>query len=117
MGVRGRPRLPRAYVTMDGATAGLIGGILGSVLGCLGGALGTYFSIRNARPGPQRRFMIKSSVAMWIIVLIMAGMIWASMTGLLPQWTVWLAQGLFFILLGPAIYFGNKRYANLAKDE
>ncbi len=49
---------------------GLIGGIVGSVLGIAGGLVGTYFSIKNTKGPRERRFMIRSSVVVWLGVSV-----------------------------------------------
>lgn len=47
---------------------GLIGGIVGSSIGLIGGLIGTYMSIKNTRTQAERRFMIRASILMWIVL-------------------------------------------------
>ena len=101
---------------MDGATLGWVGGILGAVIGILGGVVGTYFSIRNARPGSQRRFIIRAATAMWIVMVLFGAVILLAVLGTLPLWTLWAAQGVFFVGLGPAIVLVNRRYRALEEE-
>src|SRR4030095_8219268 len=48
---------------------GIYGGaIMGSCIGVLGGAVGTWCSIRNTRTPAERAFMIRCSIAAWLLV-------------------------------------------------
>lgn len=102
---------------MDAATLGWIGGILGAVIGILGGVAGTYFSIKNAKPGSQRRFMTRCATVMWTVVVLFGAVILLAILGTLPLWTLWAAQGVFFVGLGPAIVLVNRRYRALEEDD
>ena len=51
---------------MDLVSSGMIGGIVGAVFGVAGGGFGTWCSIRKAPPGPQRRFVVRCAVYMWL---------------------------------------------------
>ncbi len=54
---------------MNPGFIGLIGGIVGGIIGVAGGLLGTYFSIKNTNGPRERAFVIKASMACWILVL------------------------------------------------
>ena len=73
---------------MDPSMFGWIGGIVGSGIGVLGGVFGTYCSLKATKPGPERRLMIRWSVAMWIgVTAFVAAML------LLPnpyRWLMWI---------------------------
>lgn len=102
---------------MTGAEWGLIGGIAGGVIGTLGGAVGTWASIRNARPGPPRRFMIRAALAMWLVLALLFGLIVLASIGVLPHWMIWATQTVFFVGLGPAIMIGNRRLRTLEQAD
>ncbi len=44
------------------------GAILGSCIGLLGGLFGTWCSIRNTQSPAERAFMIRCSIAVWLLV-------------------------------------------------
>ncbi|MBB4284668.1 hypothetical protein [Roseospira goensis] len=98
---------------MTGATWGWIGGIAGTLIGLAGGAYGSWCSIRNARPGPPRRFMVWSVVILWLVLGVLMGLIGLVVAGMLPRWTVWVAQTAFLLALGPAIVLGNRHLSRL----
>jgi hypothetical protein len=45
---------------------GWIGAIVGGALGLLGGVIGTYMSIKNTCTQAERKFIIRTSILMWI---------------------------------------------------
>lgn len=98
---------------MDGATWGWIGGIAGGVVGVVGGLVGGWASIRAARPGPLRRFMIRVVAAFWAGIGLAGTLIVLSAAGLLPGWVTWATQGVFFVALGPAIWLINHKARRL----
>lgn len=51
----------------------LIGAGGGSLIGVAGGLYGTWCSIKSARPGAERQFMIRASVVMWCVVVVFLG--------------------------------------------
>jgi hypothetical protein len=102
---------------MTGSEWGWIGGITGAVIGTLGGAVGTWASIRNARPGPPRRFMIRAALAMWLLLALMMVLVILSVAGVLPHWVTWTTQTVFFVALGPVIFLGNRHLAALEVAE
>jgi len=101
---------------MDPRTIALIGGIGGAVIGLLGGLLGTYFGIKYTKTPAERSFMIKASIAMWAGIIVLVGIPLAlALAQLIPQWVYWICFIVFFVLLGPAIYYSNKRQSELRK--
>ena len=96
----------------SGQLGGLIGGITGGVLGALGGAIGTYFSIRNARPGRERAYMVRCAIICWIAVTIFVALLF-----LLPspyRFILWIPYG---VLLPVGIIKGNKGIARIRAEE
>ena len=94
--------------------AGAIGSYLGPIIGVLGGAFGTYCSVKNTEAPAERQFMVQFAVAVWVGVLLLAGLplvLWR--LGAIPGWSYWLSFGLFFVLLAPGIFYANKRQAQL----
>lgn len=91
---------------------GWIGGTIGCVLGVLGAAIGTYFSIRNARPGKERAYMVRWSIAFGIGVTVFVGLLIA-----LPSpysFLLWIPYG---ILLPLTIKTCNKGVARIRAEE
>ena len=101
---------------MTGEAWGWIGGIGGAVIGALGGAVGTYASIRNASPGPARRFMIRVAVWTWLMLVLFTALVVLAATGTLPRWVIWASQGVLFAALGPAILLINRRLRRLEAE-
>jgi hypothetical protein len=101
---------------MTGADWGWIGGLAGGVLGTLGGVVGSWASIRSARPGTARRFMIAVVAGMWAVLALAGTLIVLAANGVLPAWVIWATQGVFFVALGPAILLLNRRARRLDRD-
>ena len=99
---------------MTGQQIGLIAGILGSLIGLAGGAIGTFLCIKNTRTPAERAFMVQAAVAIWlaIIALLLMPMI-LEMRGLIAPWVHWIGLAVFFIGLGPAVAYTNRRGAEL----
>jgi len=102
---------------MTDAEWGWIGGIAGGVIGTLGGVIGSWASIRNARPGRARRFVIWSVAVMWLVLAAVSTLIILAIAGVLPKWVLWTTQMVFFVALGPAIVLGNRHLSRLDRDE
>ncbi len=96
---------------------GWIGGITGCVIGLAGGIIGTYFSIKNTRPGRERSFMIKYIAAFWAIGIAVLALMLLAAFDVLPEAFYWVAWIMFMCLLGPSIVLGNRRLAALRADE
>jgi len=58
---------------MNGQTLELVGGIAGGILGVIGGIIGSYFSIKNTNGPKEKTFMVKTSICMWLLVVIPYG--------------------------------------------
>ena len=94
---------------MDGATAGWIGAIVGMLAGLVGAAFGCRASLKSAQNDAQRR-LIWALIAISTALLVAFGVaIWLTALGVWPRWAYWLAMGLWFAGLGPAIVWGNRR--------
>lgn len=101
---------------MTGADWGLIGGLGGGALGMIGGMIGSWMSIRSARPGPVRRFMIATVLGMWAVIVLAGTLIVLAITGVVPGWVPWATQGTFFVALGPAIVLVNRHARRLETE-
>jgi len=88
------------------------GAILGGIIGIIGGIFGTVVGIRNTKGPLERAFMLRSSVAVWVLVIaFVAGMF------LLPdpyRHFLWLPYG---ILLTIGIVVANRQQARIRSEE
>ena len=99
---------------MDGAILGLIGGIAGSLIGIAGGAYGTYRSITGTRTPPERRFMVRLSVAFWAAAVLLIGLPLALATAhVIPMWAYWIPWLVFMSALARVIRWANRRQMQL----
>ncbi len=75
---------------MDPATAGMLGGVVGGVVGVGGAVIGTYCGIANTKTAAERKFMIRVSIAGWLMMLLFVAlpMILVAMK-ILPNWAYW----------------------------
>ena len=92
--------------------AGWIGAIAGLVFGLAGGIIGTYFSIKNTNSPPERAFMIKAAIVVWVAILVFLGFLL-----LLPdpyRWLVWIP---YSILLPLGIIYGNRTQQRIRQQE
>lgn len=95
-------------------TTGELGGLIGAVIGVAGGVFGSYCSIRNAPPGPPRRFMIRTCIACFVLIaLFLAGIVWCNRAAPNMVWILW-------IVYAPALFLGigviNRRYFALVRQ-
>jgi len=98
--------------------AGISGAILGPILGLLGGIFGSWCSIRNTHSARERRFMIRMTVMVWGLILVLLGVpLTLTLAGLVPRWTVFVGQGVFFVFLVPLILWGNAHQRNIQIQE
>jgi hypothetical protein len=92
--------------------SGLLGGVIGGSLGLLGGIVGTYFSIKNTSGPDERAFMVRMSIATWVLVTaFVCGLM------LLPApygFLLWIPYG---IALALAIRWSNRRQAQIRTRE
>lgn len=96
---------------------GLIGGIIGVLIGLAGGIFGSYMSIKNTATADERSFMIKLVAVFWTIALFVLSLLFLSAIRVLPAYFYWIAWGFFIFLLGPFIWWGNKRLAFYRNEE
>ena len=97
---------------------GLIGAIGGSTIGLLGAAFGTYCGIKSTKTPAECRFAVRCAIAIWIAGSLLIGLpLLLSLIDIIPVWSYWMAFALFFILLGPAIFWMNKRQATLRGEK
>jgi Ca2+/Na+ antiporter len=84
------------------------GAILGSAVGIFGGVLGTWCSIHNTRTAAERAFMIRCSIAVWVLVTaFLAGLM------LVPQPYNYLLWIPYPIILTAGILWMNRMQARL----
>jgi hypothetical protein len=81
---------------------GISGAVLGPLLGILGGMLGTWASIHNTQSPRERRFMIRSSILLWLMLVLLIGVpLTLTLVGMIPRWVYWTCFTVFFALLTP----------------
>ncbi len=98
--------------------AGLSGAILGPVLGLLGGVLGSWCSIKNTSSARERRFMIRMTLLIWLLLFVLAGLpLTLALAGVVPAWLCWSCAGAFFTLLLPLIFWSNARQRRIQIEE
>jgi Ca2+/Na+ antiporter len=97
-----------------GWLAGAVGGVLGALIGLGGGVFGTYCSIKNTRTAAERRFMVRSSVVLWLVVIVMV-LVPSTLSpfGIIPVWLQWMLMALFAVMLLPFILWVNRYQAQL----
>ncbi len=87
-----------------GSIIGLLGGILGWAFGLLGGILGTRADIRRAKSPGERRFVIRISLFLWLLVLVLIALPQILFfAGIIPKWVYWSCFAAFFLVLLPLI--------------
>lgn len=91
---------------------GTLGAIIGVLIGILGGALGTWVSLKTTRSPRERRFMVKMTTTLWVIVILTFGLI-----TLLPKDWNWLPATGFIIALPFWILHTNKRQQQIRLQE
>jgi Ca2+/Na+ antiporter len=97
---------------------GIIGGVVGTAVGIAGGVIGVRASVRNTETAAERRFMVRSSAMLVLAMVLLIGVPLAlSLAGVLPRWAYWAAFALFFVFLGPAIAYVNRRQAELRRRD
>lgn len=91
---------------------GYIGAIVGGGFGLLGGIIGCWFSIKNARPGPQRCFMINMVWWFWLAALGLAIVVM-----LVPGPYRFIVIPAFSMILPLWIRWGNKRLKAMEQSD
>lgn len=102
---------------MNPSTIHHIGAIGGAAIGVLCGVIGTYFSIKNAKTPAERRFGVKYVISVWVAVSLLMGLLALSFISVILWRIYWVAFAVFFILLGPSIFWANKRQALLRREK
>lgn len=95
-----------------GQLVGLIGGIAGCVLGLMGGLIGAWFSYKNAKGPKERRFVIKSSIVLFLGISSFLVLLFC-----LPSPYVQLIWIPYIILLPAAIVYISKKQRYLQLQE
>ena len=87
---------------------GLTGAILGPILGVLGGILGSWCSIKNTKSPRERRFMIKMTILLWVLLTLLIGIpLVLMLSGAVPRSSYWVCFVVFFVVLVPLIFWAN----------
>ena len=90
---------------------GLIIGLAGSLIGASGPVVGTYYGIKEAREGAERRFVKQAALLMWLAV---AGITTVLLLVASPyNWRLMI----WYPLLAPMGVFLNRRFECLRREE
>ena len=107
--------VPAAKAVIAG---GLSGAVLGPILGLLGGVFGAWCSIRNTRSVRERRFMIRMTVLVWLLLCGLIGVpLVLMLMGVVPRWLYWTCFTVFFCILIPLIPWGNRRQHQIQVED
>lgn len=107
-----------ASVAKTFVAAGFSGAVLGPILGLLGGVLGSWCGIKNTNSPRERRFMIRMTVLLWLLLFALVGLpLTMVLAGMVPPWICWSCLGMFFVLLLPLIFWGNARQRRIQIEE
>jgi len=97
---------------MNGQTLELVGGIAGGILGVIGGIIGSYFSIKNTNGPKEKTFMVKTSICMWLLVVILLFCVF-----LIPVPYGFFAFAPYAIILPVGISILNKKQKKIKEEE
>jgi len=98
--------------------SGLSGAVLGPILGLLGGIVGAWCSTKNTRSPRERRFMIRTTVLLWLLLCGLIGVpLVLMLTGIVPAWFYWTCFTVFFCILIPLIFWGNRRQRQIQVED
>lgn len=87
-----------------------VGALLGPILGLLGGVFGAWCSIKNTRSPRERRFMIRMTVLVSLLLIALIGVpLVLMLTGAIHRGVYRVCLGAFFVVLVPLIFWGNAR--------
>jgi RNA polymerase sigma factor (sigma-70 family) len=112
LGLKGMPAAKALWASVAS------GALLGPLLGMLGGLLGSWASIRNTRSPRERRFVIRMSILMGLLVVALVYLpLLLVFTGLMPKWSYWVFFAAFFALLGPLIVLSNAHQRQIQKQD
>lgn len=96
----------------------LVGAILGPILGLLGGIFGSWMSIKHTRSPRERKFMVKMSIIVWLMLLLLIGLpLGLAIAGVIPKWVYWSVFVVFFVVLLPMIFWINNRTRQIQKED
>jgi len=98
---------------MDPGTLGMIGGIVGTAVGCLGAWIGARASYRAANDA-QRQFYRRLFAWLAPLGILFIVVIWLIAAKVVPFWLYFVVMAAWFVPLGPAIAWTNRRLAALA---
>jgi len=87
-------------------------GLAGSLIGILGGIIGTYFSITKTKTLVERRFMMRTTIWMWLGISIFLLVVFFA-----PSPWRWLAFIPYIIILTLSILYVNHRQQAFRKSE
>ncbi len=109
-------------VSLSGATLGsimgLLGGILGWGIGLLGGILGTRAGIRRAKSPDERRFVIRMSRFIWLLVLVLIAVPQILFIArMISMWVYLSCWSAFFLILLPLIFWSNARQQRIQIED
>ncbi len=97
---------------------GLSGAVLGPILGLLGGIFGAWCSIKNTRSPRERRFMIRMTALLWVLLCGLIGVpLVLMLTKVVPPWFYWTCFTAFFCILIPLIVWGNRRQQQIQVED
>ena len=98
--------------------AGLSGAVLGPILGLLGGVLGSWCSIRNTHSARERRFMIRMTLLLWLLLFALVGLpLTLALAGVISRVAFWSCAAAFFVLLLPLILWSNARQRRIQIED
>jgi RNA polymerase sigma factor (sigma-70 family) len=98
--------------------AGLSGAILGPIFGLLGGLLGAWCSIRNTNSPRERRFVIRMTILVWLLLFALVGLpMTLALAGVISRAAFWSWATAFFVLLLPLILWGNAHQKRIQVEE
>ena len=95
-----------------GEIGGWTGALIGGLGGLAGGVIGTYFSIKKTNGPNERRFMIKTAIAGWILLTAFLALLFS-----LPPQTRWMLWIPYAIALPLGIKYCNKRQSQIRNED
>jgi len=97
---------------------GLSGAVLGPIVGILGGIFGAWCSIKNTRSPRERRFVIRMTLLVWVLLCGLIGVpLVLMLTKVVPPWFYWTCFTVFFCILVPMIVWGNRRQQQIQVED
>ncbi len=97
---------------------GLSGAVLGPIIGIMGGIFGAWCSIKSTRSPRERRFMIRMTVLLWVLLCGLVGVpLVLMLTKVVPAWFYWTCFTVFFCILIPLIFWGNRQQQQIQVED